>query len=182
MYELSGHINEVYVDFKNGSAVLNLSINEKQEALNCYDNFRNAEKLSIKIDKFREKRSQEANRYFWVLCGKLAAKTRQSKTDIYRHLIKDIGDNFDIFPVKTDRVDKVIEIWEKRGLGWVCEVVGESKHSGYTKVCFYYGSSVYDSRQMSCLIDSIIFECKEQGIQTLPPDEIERIKSLWSEQ
>lgn len=181
MYELTGTINEIFSDFKTGKTLLYLSINEKQDALNCYDELHTAEKLSFKIGKYRKKRSLDANSYFWVLCGKLAAKKQHSKIEIYRELIRDIGDNFDIFPVKTDRVDKVIRFWEERGLGWVCDIVGESKHEGYTNVCFYYGSSTYDSKQMSCLIDSVIFECKEQGIQTLPPDEIAKLKSLWGE-
>lgn len=34
---------------------------------------------------------------------------------------------------------------------------------------------------MSDLIDAVIFECKEQGIQTMTPDEIARLKDLWGE-
>ena len=116
----------------------------------------------------------------------MAAKKQHSKIEIYRELIRDIGDNFVIVPIRNDAVDKFIENWKKDSngrekLGWICDILGDSKHEGYTKVCAYYGSSTYDSKQMSCLIDNLIFECKEEGIQTLPPDEIAKLKSLWGE-
>lgn len=42
-----------------------------------------------------------------------------------------------------------------------------------------YGSSKYDTRQMSRLIDLIVTECKEQGINTLTPREIALLKEGW---
>ena len=66
MYELTGTINEIYSDFKTGKTLLYLSINEKQDAINCYDELHTAEKLSFKIGKHRKKRSLDANSYFWV--------------------------------------------------------------------------------------------------------------------
>ena len=36
-----------------------------------------------------------------------------------------------------------------------------------------------DTKEMSMLIDFTVQEAKQQGIETLPPNEIERIKQLW---
>ena len=131
-----------------------------------------------------KKRSNEANAYFWVLCGKLAAKTRQKKEDIYRELIRDIGDNYEILPIRNDAVEKFVSCWGRdadgrKKLGWVCDILGESKHEGYTKVCAYYGSSTYTTEQMSVLIDRVVFACEEQGIPTATPEQIANMKSLW---
>ena len=41
------------------------------------------------------------------------------------------------------------------------------------------GSHLYDSKEMSLLIDGIVSECKELGIETLTPAELERMKSAW---
>lgn len=179
MYELSGSIKDFTIDFKTGKPKLTLELNEKQDAMDCYDDLHEAEKLSIKISKYRKKRSNEANAYFWVLCGKLAVKTKQRKVDIYRELIRDIGDNFEIFPLRNEAVETFVKNWGAGKLGWICDILGDSKIEGYTNVCAYYGSSTYNSKQMSDLIDLIVFECKEQGIQTETPEEIERMKSLW---
>lgn len=182
--ELTGKINGLSLDFVTGKAVLSLEINETEDVKEGYDELKQHEKLSINIKKCRKKRSNDANAYFWVLCGKLAAKTKQSKIDIYRELIRDIGDNFEIIPIRNIAVEKFIENWGKdsngrKKLGWICDILGDSKFEGYTNVCAYYGSSTYDSKQMSDLIDSIISECKEQGIQTETPEEIAKMKALW---
>ena len=186
MFELTGQIQNLAMDFKTGKANLTLSINEKQDAMTMFDELHEAEKLSIKIDKYREKRSLDANSYFWVLCGKLAAKLRQDKIELYRELIRGIGNNFEIIPLRNDAVDKFITYWGRdsngrKRLGWVCDILGDSKFEGYTNVCAYYGSSTYDSKQMSDLIDLIIAECKEQGIQTETPEQIAKMISLWGE-
>ena len=54
-----------------------------------------------------------------------------------------------------------------------------SKIDGCTNVIVYYGSSTYDSKQMSVLIDRIVQDCKELGIETLPPDELLRLQEEW---
>ena len=125
------------------------------------------------------KRSLDANALFWVLCNKLSAKIRIPTQTIYKQYIRDIGDNFEIIPIRQDAVEQWIKNWQSRGIGWICEDLGTSKLSGYTNVLCYYGSSVYDTAQMSRLIDLVVQDCKDQGIDTATPDEIERIKSLW---
>lgn len=186
MHELTGKIFDMSLDFRSGKPRLTIELNEKQDAMDMYDELHKVEKLSLNISRYKEKRSNDANAYFWTLCGKLASKTKQPKVDIYRELIRDIGDNYEILPIRNEAVDKFIENWGKdangrKKLGWICDILGDSKHEGYTNVIAYYGSSTYDSRQMSALIDGIIFECKEQGIQTMTPDQIAKLKSLWGE-
>ena len=186
MWQLTGKIADMSLDFRSGKAKLLLELNEKQDAMDMFDELNLFEKLSISIGRFRKKRSNDANAYFWVLCGKLAAKTKQNKVDIYRELIRDIGDNYEIVPIRNIAVDKFITNWAKDSngrprLGWICDILGDSKFEGYTNVCAYYGSSTYDSKQMSDLIDLIIAECKEQGIQTMTPDQIAELKSRWGE-
>lgn len=132
----------------------------------------NGKVLDIEISEHRAKKSKEANAYFWVLCGKLAAKTHQKKDDIYRELVKQIGDNFEILPIKNEAVDFFCKAWSERGTGWLCEIVGESKLQGYTNVIAYYGCSVYNTAQMNNLIELIVYECKEQNIETLTPSEL----------
>ena len=182
MIELTGKINALNIDFVKGKTLLTLEINEKEAVKQGYDELHEAEKLSIEIKKYRKKRSLDANSYFWVLCGKLAAKTQQNKTDIYRHLIREIGDNYEILPIRNDAVETFINNWQGGRLGWVCDIVGTSKIAGYTNVCAYYGSSTYSSKQMSDLINSVIAECEEQGIQTETPEEINKMLSLWEQE
>lgn len=178
--ELTGKLIDCNIDFVSGQPKLTLAVNEKDALLQSYDDLKD-KKLSIKITQKRKKRSLTANAYFWVLCGKLAHKTRQNKTDIYKHLIKEVGDNFEIVPIRNDAVNSWCENWSVKGLGWICEPLGDSKIEGYTNVCCYYGSSTYDTEQMSALLDSVIFDCKEQGIETMTPQEVQTLIDRWGE-
>lgn len=126
-----------------------------------------AYKADIKQDK--NKRSNDQNALFWVLCGQLAARLGQKTEDVYRQLIKDIGNNFEVLPIKTESVDKFIEAWGHNGIGWVCDSLGDSKLLGYTNIVAYYGSSTYDKEQMKCLIDMLMYECEQAGISTENP-------------
>jgi hypothetical protein len=46
-------------------------------------------------------------------------------------------------------------------------------------VIVYYGSSEYDTAQMSRLIDRIVEDCKEQGIETMPQAELDSLLTQW---
>ena len=140
-----------------------------------------SKKYDVEIKEHRERRSLDANAYFWVLCSKLAAHTGIEKQVIYRDLIKNIGGNSEIICVRNDALDKLRKGWEHNGIGWVTETM-PSKIEGCTNVVLYTGSSVYDTKQMRRLIELIVFECKSFGIETATPNEIERMLSLWQDQ
>ena len=129
----------------------------------------------------RKRRSLNANAYFWVLCGKLASSLSVSKEEIYRQYVKEIGDNFETVSIRKEAAKRFIQAWESHGLGFLCEKLGETE-SGYITLAAYYGSSTYDSRQMSNLIDMVVFDCKEQDIETLTPDELALMKSRWDDE
>jgi hypothetical protein len=131
----------------------------------------NDKPLTVTVKEYRQKRSLSQNSYLWVLLDKLAEKVNRSKEDIYKIYIRDYG-VFEIFPVRNDAADRFIKIWEARGLGWVCEDLGDSKLNGYTKIMAYYGSSTYNTKEMTRLIDAVIQDCREQGIQTMPLSDI----------
>lgn len=127
--------------------------------------------LAVTVKDYRQKRSLSQNSYLWVLLDKLADKLNRSKEDIYKEYVRDYG-VFEILPIKNEAVDRWVTNWSKHGLGWFCEDLGESKFNGYTKIITYYGSSTYNSKEMARLIDAVIHECEEQGIQAMPLSEI----------
>ena len=137
--------------------------------------------FELTIDKVKAKRSNDANRYFWELVGKLSAKINVSPEDIYRTYIRDIGGNYEIVPIREDAVDTWIQAWRSKGIGWQSEIIGDSKLRGYKNVICYYGSSTYDTRQMSRLIELCIADCKEQGIETMTPSEMALMMQNYKE-
>lgn len=148
------------------------------ELLGSFDITDLTKEYVVKIERKRQKRSLDANAYFWKLCKELATKLGRGYMDIYREYIRDYG-VFNIVPIAEKAVDRWVENWGKNGSGWICESIGKSKFDGYENIKCYYGSSVYDTKEMSRLIDAIVADCKEQGIETMTPNEIERMKQEW---
>lgn len=116
--------------------------------------------------------------YCWVLLGKLAEKMNIKAEEIYKMEIKEIG-AYEVLPIKNEAVNRFKDSWQRNGIGWICEEIGKSKIDGYTNLKAYYGSSTYDSKEMSRLIDSIVEDCKLQGIPTDTPEQIEKYKEMW---
>lgn len=180
MEKLTGKILDMSLDLKTGKAKLMLELNEKQSALNVYESLNQEEKLSIDIKKYRNKRSLDANAYFWVLADKLAEHHNISKEEVYLTNIRDIGGNTETVCVKNNTVDKLCKTWRENGLGWITETF-PSKIEGCTNVTLYFGSSTFDSSQMSRLISNIVQDCQAVGIETKTPEEIDSLLSLWKD-
>lgn len=135
------------------------------------------EEMEVIIRKKRKRRSLDANAYLWVLCDKIAQKLLSTKEEVYRKLIHDVG-VFDYIAVVNKAVEKFVSNWQSKGIGWIAEVE-ESKLEGCKKVCVYYGSSTYDTKEMSRVIDEAVHYAKSMGIETMTPDEIEELKQKW---
>lgn len=133
----------------------------------------------VKITQWREKRSLSANAYAWVLLGKLSAALHIPPEDIYRQLIPDVGGNYTAVTVDLVGLDKLRETWGNNGKGWVVDVIGAGIRPGTVDVALYFGSSVYDTAQMARLIDLIVDECRENGIEYLPPEQIAAMLEAW---
>ena len=153
---------------------------DRRDATKFCDEMKDGKVYEAELKEHKERRSLDANSYFWVLCGKLANKVGLPKEEVYRSLVKDVGENYEILPIRNDAVDKWVSNWQGKGIGWVCDILGESKLDGYTNVITYYGSSTYDTKQMSTLINLIVQECKQQGIDTMTPAELALLMDGWS--
>ena len=174
MYELHGTIKDLNIDYKTGTALLTLALNQRQSAMNCYDELNGADRLSIKIDKYREKRSLNANSYAWALLTEIGNVLRLSKEDVYFKMLKEYGQS-ELISVKAHiPIEEYVDY---------CEEAGESTLNGilFKHYKVYKGSSEFDKREMAIFIDGIVQEAKQLGIDTRTPDEIAKLKSLWGE-
>ena len=134
--------------------------------------------VSVEIKKYRRKRSLDANAYAWVLMDKLAAALGLTKIEVYQSFIREIGGVSETVCVQENAVDNLIQGWRHNGLGWIAETM-PCRIKGCVNVILYYGSSTYDTKQMSALIDSIVADCKLAGVETATPDEIAKYKEEW---
>ena len=172
-FDLSGKITDFHLDYKTQKAILTLELNEKKPAMMMYDNLNLIEKLSIKIDKHREKRSLEANAYAWVLIGKIADCVGSSKDEIYLELLKRYGQTY-VTKVKHEEVEifkRDHKYWEEH------EKLESEEKAQYFRV--WVGSSHYNTAEMSRFIDGVISEAEELDIPTKTPNQIAEMMSLW---
>lgn len=134
--------------------------------------------VDVTVKPYRRKRSLDANAYAWKLMDMLAAAMGTTKEAVYREAIRQIGGVSETVCVKAEAADMLCEGWTHNGLGWQCERV-PSKLKGCINVILYYGSSSYDTAQMSRLIDQLIQDCHELEIETKSPEELESLLNDW---
>lgn len=158
---------------------------EKKEAVQQFVTSLTDKEYDVTVKQHRERKSLDANAYSWVLLGELSKVIGRSDKDIYKDLIQNIGGNSYIVPVKDELIENWIHLWEnepKTKIGWTSKELGKCKNTpGYTNMINYYGSSMYDTAQMSRLIDLVVQECQEQNIDTRTPQQIEELKQKWEE-
>ena len=145
---------------------------------NIYDKYKGKD-INIDLKLWRPKRSGAANRYMWVLTDKIAQKLHITKDEVYREAIKEIGGCSEVFRMIDGAVDRFERVWEAQGLGWQIETVPIG--DGCTNVIAYYGSSTFDREQMTQLIENLIFEAENLGIDTDTPDKASWWESLQEE-
>ncbi len=172
MYEITGKIQGLALDFSTKKATLTLSINEEAAAKNLFDELHEAEKLSIKIDKYREKRSLNANNYAWKLLTEMGNVLRANKEEIYLEMLKRYGQSEIISVLSHIPISEYVKY---------CEEAGESTLNGklFKHYKVYKGSSEFDTREMSIFLDGVVSDAQGLGIQTETPERIAKLKSLW---
>lgn len=175
---MTGEIKDISIDYITNKPKITLLINER-DCLNSLENIKD-DKLSIEIKKWRKKRSLDANSYCWVLCDKIAKELSKesivTKEEIYKDAITQIG-SFEPFIVQESTFDKFKRIWEKQGLGFIVQEV--SRRDKCIKVHCYYGSSTYDTKEMSLLIEILIELAKSLNIETKPQAELDSLLRSW---
>lgn len=174
MHELSGKILNLALDFQTGKPTLTLTVNEEHAAKTLFDELHETEKLSIKIDKYREKRSLNANNYAWKLLTEIGNVLRANKEDVYLLMLKRYGQSEIISVLSHIPINDYVKY---------CEEAGESELNGklFKHYKVYKGSSEFDTREMSIFLDGVVSEAQNLDIPTETPDQIARLKALWGE-
>ena len=124
------------------------------------------------IKEHKEKRSLNANSYFWVLVGKLANVMRLKKDEVYLLMLRDYGQSMLIPVLKGEKPDGYFKYYE-----YETSSILNGKEADWYRV--FKDSSEYNTKEMAILIDGIVQECKEQDIETLPPNELKSLKESW---
>lgn len=126
---------------------------------------------NYEIVRKRKARSKDANALCWAVCTEIANVLREDKESIYIDMLKRYGQSDVISVLSAVDVKGYFKYFEEFGKGTV-----NGKEFTHYKV--YKGSSEYDTREMSILLDGIIEEAKALDIDVIS----EREKSLLIEE
>lgn len=138
----------------------------------------------FELKEYKEKRSLNANAYCWVLCDKMAKElskegTITTKEIVYKDTIMQIG-SFEPMIIEEKAYDNFKRIWERQGLGFIVQEV--SKKDKCIRVNCYYGSSTYNTKEMSLLIELLVQQAKELNIEIKPQAEINSLLESWDKE
>lgn len=171
--EFTGQITNVSRDWKTDKYSITFSVNEPA-AISAVDSLKDS-KLSIKAKKYRKHRSIDANRMLWACIGEIAAAILADKWDIYLQMLKRYGSKYTYICVKPNMVEAVKAQWRES------EVIGTIDINGKEAVQMlcYFGSSTYDTKEFSVLLDGVISEMQEMGLETPPSADMKRALEDW---
>ena len=169
------------VEFKTEKPEISLTMDGRGKAtflcpkskLQALDGLKTGEYV-LELKRYRERRSKDANAYFWKLVGEIAEVLKTDNDSVYLMLLERYG-VFTYIVVQPRIVDKIKSEWR------LVKELGEITVNGKKGVqlqCFF-GSSTYDSKEMSRLIEGTVSEAKELGIDTRTPEEIALMTEEW---
>lgn len=153
-----------------GPAGAFLAVPAKAEVLNS---IKNDTEYSVDVKEVRKHRSLSANAYCWVMCEQIAKVLSRegyiSKEEVYRKAVREAG-MFNYILVKTADAADIARKWATNGIGW--QAVDAGQRGDTTTLLLYCGSSAYNSKEMSRLIDCLIDEAKQLGIPIKDSEEV----------
>ena len=126
-------------------------------------------RFEVKVKVKRTRRTDTQNAYYWVLLGKIGQALGFSKDELHFEMLRSYG-VYDAFTVREDvPLGDYFKYWDEAGDGWMDGI-------RYVHVRAYKRSSRMDKAEFGRLLDGVIQECHQQGIETMAPDEIARLE------
>lgn len=174
--EFTGRFVNLTKDWQTNQFQITFTVNE-ESAINAVNDIKDCEKLSISAEKYKKKRSLDANAYCWVLISKIAnhPSIHSSKDEVYEDMLQKYGyfyqdeDGYISITVKADvDMSKITGHWKFL-----------KTNGKFTSYLMIKGTSEYDTAEMAHFIDCIVEEAKILGIETLPPEQLERMAAAW---
>ena len=158
-----GRLTSVQVPFRAKYPVISFEIQADPEDLEKYID----KDLDINFSKHRRHRSLDANACLWACIGDIAKVLNQDAWEVYLLMIERYG-KFTHILVRPEVVKAVSTQWRET------KIVGETTVDGnpMIQMLCYFGSSTYNSAEFASLLDGVISEMKEIGLETPPSEEM----------
>lgn len=135
----------------------------------------------FRIDEHRKKRTLTQNAYYWQLLSQVADALRMSKTELHNRMLADYGqvDTELRYIIMRDEIDwKASRTIHLKPTSSVRVMDNGILYRVYLVI---RGSSTYNTKEMSVLVDGIIQEAKQQGIETMTPADLAELRRIEQE-
>ena len=142
--------------------------------------FKQDKTKKYEVKEVKKKRSTNANNYFWRLLQELCEVQNLDTIEEYKKRVKELG-IFRRFRIEPKDVKTFEIMWQDKGIAWFCEIA-DTEYIGNVEfkiIHAYYGSSSFNSKQMSRLIDNLVQDCQAIGIETKNRAEIDSLLKEW---
>ena len=167
--ESLGSLKNITKDWANGKFLLTFEM--EQDIGSQIEEIKD-QLLTVTAKKFRRKRSLDANAYYWQLITKLAGRLKVSKPYLHNLMLRRYGqteivDGKMIYLVLPDSDDgsRRADEAETYHIKPTSEVKQGTDGMMYRTYLMLRGSSTYNTKEMSELIDGLVSECREQGLK-----------------
>lgn len=132
--------------------------------------------LRIKVVQYRQKRSLSANALLWHCIGRISEATRADKWDVYLKLLREYG-KFTFVCVQPHMVDAVKSQWREAQVWNSVDIDGRK---AVQMIC-YFGSSSYNTAEMSRLIDGALEEMRDLNLDLPMEQDVRAALEQWEE-
>lgn len=172
---MTGELKGIQISYPAHRAVITLEVDALPEEVEQY----REQNLDIKIVVHREKRTLTANAYYWELVSKLAQVMKLSRTEMHNWLLSEYGqisinaEGVADWAIKSPRFDWMRSEQEHYRPAHRSVTIQGNQYPVYWII---KGSHLYNRAEMAELIDGAVRECREQGIETRPDEEV---ANLW---
>lgn len=178
---LTGTINSVAFT-ADGSPLITFEVFEGQPAIKMAQKYKDGSRVSIKVTKYNEKRSLDANAYYWQLLTKLAGVLKISNNYCHNMMLRRYGvlEEIDEKPVylvipDTEEAEKKADESETYHIKPTSQVKEGKDGKMYRTYMLLKGSHEYTTAEFSRLVSGLVDECKQCGIETMTPAELSRM-------
>lgn len=138
------------------------------------------ERLTAVFSWYRETRSLNANAYFHVLVDKIAKELKVGADEVKVQMVLDYG------TIQTIGGKPVIALLPKEAKSsdyykyakWLGDCTAKNGEP-YSQYACYKQTHTLDKTEMARLIEGVVYEAKELGIETRTPDELASLIERW---
>ena len=171
--KFTGRIKDINLSWDQRDNSVTLSLNEN--VFNDLKQLKDKDKLLIiEVEEYRNRRTRDANACLWWCIQRIAQAINTDSWSVYISMLHRYG-SFTTVTVKEEALNDLRRKWRE------VDEIGNRIINGrtYVDANLYFGSSTYNVQEFAHLLEGVISEMKEMGLETPLPDDIRYALERW---